>query len=463
MKSPITKPIFRLLLTMMTSAIGNYAIAQIRPQTPYPKVGDTLTDHVFTDLVNYPSKSVALNDFRGKWLILDFWGFSCSGCIASWPKMDKLHKQFKDQVHFLLVGATKARTNTSVEKIMKISKELFHRKKEKLNLTIPTAFDSVLYLKHDVGALPQIFIIDPSGVIRAKTEEVNEEQIRQVLKGNIPHFVRSYSYSEVPARTKYNEELPLLTSGHQRNGGIDTTFLFRSILKSYTDTIIMRGVPNLFKKGNKMVETGKLEAFGARLYSLYKVAFFGIDSWDDHDPEYFRYSPDFKFNTKDSALFARNSTYSYAYSLTVPKSKSTPEYLMKVMRNDLENYFGYKARVVKQQMPVYYLEVANLSKLLQFKANINSKKMILSNGLGDLDNCKARNFPIYDFVMVIMKDIKMKIQILNRTNLVLNVDMDFKADMTNVEDIKAKLTNYGLKIVEGWKEMEVIEINDAVQ
>lgn len=47
-------------------------------------------------------KTVFLNDYKGKVILLDFWIFHCGGCQASVPKLNALQKKYKDKNFQLL-------------------------------------------------------------------------------------------------------------------------------------------------------------------------------------------------------------------------------------------------------------------------------------------------------------------------------------------------------------------------
>ena len=65
-------------------------IAQSNPQQPQ---ADLLSDPSFTG-TTYEGKSISLADFKGKIVILDFWGTWCAPCVASMPEMKLIREAF---------------------------------------------------------------------------------------------------------------------------------------------------------------------------------------------------------------------------------------------------------------------------------------------------------------------------------------------------------------------------------
>ncbi|MDE6578434.1 MAG: redoxin domain-containing protein, partial [Muribaculaceae bacterium] len=47
-------------------------------------------------LLNLEGKEVSLSDFRGKWVILDFWGSWCIWCIKGFPELKEAFEKYKD-------------------------------------------------------------------------------------------------------------------------------------------------------------------------------------------------------------------------------------------------------------------------------------------------------------------------------------------------------------------------------
>ncbi|MBO5456394.1 MAG: AhpC/TSA family protein [Muribaculaceae bacterium] len=52
-------------------------------------------------LKNLEGKDVSLSDFKGKWVILDFWGSWCPWCIKGFPKLKETYAQLKPNLEII--------------------------------------------------------------------------------------------------------------------------------------------------------------------------------------------------------------------------------------------------------------------------------------------------------------------------------------------------------------------------
>jgi thiol-disulfide isomerase/thioredoxin len=95
-------------------------------------VGDYLPDIVFHDLLNYKKDSATLKEFKGKLLILDFWGPYCKSCIKVMSKLDSLQSIFKDDIQFIMVTET-SESESSSEALSKL-----FRKWKQAGLFVPS-------------------------------------------------------------------------------------------------------------------------------------------------------------------------------------------------------------------------------------------------------------------------------------------------------------------------------------
>lgn len=53
---------------------------------------------------NMEGKPVSLKDFRGKWVIIDFWGSWCPWCIKGFPKLKEAYAKYKPQLEIIGVA-----------------------------------------------------------------------------------------------------------------------------------------------------------------------------------------------------------------------------------------------------------------------------------------------------------------------------------------------------------------------
>ena len=77
--------------------LGNIELADVYDRKADPKYelwGKPVTDFSATDL---DGKPISLQDYRGKVVLLDFWGAWCGFCIDEMPNLKKIYTTYKDQ------------------------------------------------------------------------------------------------------------------------------------------------------------------------------------------------------------------------------------------------------------------------------------------------------------------------------------------------------------------------------
>src|SRR5450755_2346486 len=112
------------------------------------KVGKPCPDFTLDHVEYYPKKSVSLKDFRGKWLILDCWTSRCMACISSFPHTNQMQKEFAGKVQFLMVGFTGVMSGNRPDD--QHIHSLYKKLKEKEQLKLPMAFDSIQFKKFNI-------------------------------------------------------------------------------------------------------------------------------------------------------------------------------------------------------------------------------------------------------------------------------------------------------------------------
>lgn len=117
-------------------------------------------------------KTVSLNDYKGKPLVLNFWAPWCPPCRAEAPGFERTYKKYKDtNIQFLAVAIRDSDEN--VEQFVKEFKFTFQIGLDK---------DAELAGKYGVSGIPTTFFLDSDGNIkRTHVGALNEKQLSQFI------------------------------------------------------------------------------------------------------------------------------------------------------------------------------------------------------------------------------------------------------------------------------------------
>jgi peroxiredoxin len=100
------------------------------------------------------NRQLALSEFKGKVVFLNFWATWCKPCEEEMPSMERLHQRFKDQ------GLVVLAISEDVEGAGLVARYL-----HKHRLTFPVGLDPKMSVAglYGVWAIPSTFIIDKKG------------------------------------------------------------------------------------------------------------------------------------------------------------------------------------------------------------------------------------------------------------------------------------------------------------
>ena len=132
-------------------AVDFGAVPKLQEQKDRPAAPD------FT-LINPDGKKVALKDFRGKVVFLNFWATWCESCRDEMPAMERLYREFKGKGFEILGVNVKDKRPDALA---------FYKK---LQLSYPVVLDpeGEVGLLYGAFGMPTTYLIDRKGIVLAR-------------------------------------------------------------------------------------------------------------------------------------------------------------------------------------------------------------------------------------------------------------------------------------------------------
>lgn len=141
---------------LMDSPPGSSATASDPPIHGIPSVGAPAPEF---HLRNLDGETVALADYRGKIVFLNFWATWCGPCRVEMPMMEELYQELKREEFVVLAVSTDAQGQAATRPF-----------RESLGLSFPILHDPEFRVGTSYGtrSLPITFLLDREGIIRHK-------------------------------------------------------------------------------------------------------------------------------------------------------------------------------------------------------------------------------------------------------------------------------------------------------
>lgn len=425
----------KYIIALLVSLISQLVYAQlITPEDlmnrPSPSLSFKVYPHSGRNFVNK-----TLDDYKGKWLVLEFWTKYCSSCIAGLPKLQQLKEEFSNEANFLLIGKSDLRYGEGIENLYrKVAKE------EKLTLDI--AFDTIAFKTFSITTTPKVIIISPTGIVRSVTygNELTSSSLHELFSSDRNTMaIVSHLIGRGPSKNL------LFKSGTQLEGGHLSKIYMWQPGEARIQLIDL----------DKILNKDTLTVQQISLNKLYQLAFVGKTFWNNKDSLHSRLWPNVLIETSDSLTFKHNmklGTGYFSYQLVRDKGKNNKQATMKMMQNDLLTWFPYKVELQTRAMPAYKLIFSGTdSSVLKSIDTITSVK-------GSYTHYSFKNVPIQRVVDVIYNFQHCIIE--DASGIEFPISLEIDANMMNLASIQRALIANGLSLLPIKRNMLTMVITD---
>jgi thiol-disulfide isomerase/thioredoxin/Flp pilus assembly protein TadD len=138
------------------------------------------------ELKDISGKAVKLDDFKGKLIVMDFWGSWCPPCRAELPKFQALYEKYKDNKNVAFLAMNWERPGEPEARMKAVTDFMA---KNQYTFPVIIDHDRVAVEAYAIEGFPTVYLIDSKGQIRYRNlgydegiEQVIEAQLESMLK-----------------------------------------------------------------------------------------------------------------------------------------------------------------------------------------------------------------------------------------------------------------------------------------
>ncbi|WP_026969641.1 TlpA family protein disulfide reductase [Algoriphagus terrigena] len=397
------------------------------------KIGDKIPEGIeFSSVLRYDADKLRLDDFKGKFLILEFWAPTCTGSIASLPVMDKINQKYGDQIQVLpLTIFSEDRVTETLENYKSVNA-----------IDLPMVADASrlrVYFPH--ATIPHLIIVDPGGVVVAITgmEDMTEQNLDLLLETGVSAFRVK---EDRKIRLDPDERL-ISESRHVPNKNI----WFQSALTGYIPDVNGSLI-------QRYEDFSHIRIVNMALYSHYQLAYSErsrTDYFGTNRIETVGFGPEEIFTKKSGAdyrAWKEEGGHVFGYELIAPPTADPYQ----LMREDLKRFFpDITATVVPKKKTVYAI-VQQPGKT--FPQSAIPERSYQTTPVG----VEMTRYPLQGFVyhLNVFFLQTSPIPVVNRTGIDYPIDLTLEAQLSSIESLRQALRQNGLDLIEREEEIPVL-------
>lgn len=168
------EPLFSLLDQKLKETLSGKALSEAISLSKKTALGSVAADFTQNDTAGKPVK---LSDFRGKYVLLDFWASWCGPCRQENPNVVRVYNKYKDK-NFTVLGVSLDRGREAWLKAIKDDGLTW------THVSDLKYWNNEAAQQYGVQSIPQNFLLDPQGKIIAKNlrGEDLDRKLAEVIK-----------------------------------------------------------------------------------------------------------------------------------------------------------------------------------------------------------------------------------------------------------------------------------------
>jgi len=170
-----TRALYENLSAEMKSTKYGITIKKYLELSRELKIGDKAVDFQLPDL---DGNLVGLNNFKGKYILLDFWGSGCGPCRLENPNLLRNYRTYRDK-GFEIIGISYDKNRENWANAVKKDSMIW------TTVSDLQGNDSEVIMTYKVYFFPTYFLIDPDGVIIDKF--LGTGQLDEKMKETFPN------------------------------------------------------------------------------------------------------------------------------------------------------------------------------------------------------------------------------------------------------------------------------------
>ena len=160
-----------LTASVKNSDQGHQVTKRLHVLRNQPTVGKAAPLFTLPDTSGHP---LSLSTYRGKYVLIDFWGHWCGPCIKSFPKLKQLQRTYSEQMVLVGVAAEFASDKVAWQQTIKTNQLAW------LHVSELKSDKGEVTEAYNITAYPTYFLLDRDGIILTKANDL--EAIEQKLK-----------------------------------------------------------------------------------------------------------------------------------------------------------------------------------------------------------------------------------------------------------------------------------------